>query len=246
MNESFPLTIRADRYATSGNDYYQYIAFPTPVIYLIPVGAVRGTVKDSLDNVVPHANLKFDCSSGSLQADTDEFGSFFIDYLPLGSCTVYAQYKKGTGKVYLSIEQGNLTDIDIVLDRNILASEGSGWLMPLLIIIGILAVLMLAVLMRKKSHVKESKEMSAVSEKPITHSSEKILQTLTQKEQEVVRYLLDHQNASAQSHIRHSLRVPRTTLSRLIISLANKKIVSVEKNGKSVIIRLTDFFICSD
>ena len=60
------ITIKAGDYSTPGNDYYQFFEPDTlengvANIYLFPVGSCRGVVKDSLDNVVPYAKLKFDC-----------------------------------------------------------------------------------------------------------------------------------------------------------------------------------------
>lgn len=250
LDANSDIIIRADDFSTPGNDYYQIlekgsitsnIANP----YLMPVGSIRGIVKDSLANIVPHAKLKFESNMNqqfNFPTETDEFGSFFIDYAPVGQYRIYASYGEATGAIDLYIGHGNLSNVEITLDKSIIITKKQNnviWLIPLAVIF--IAALILYFFIRKKEKPEESK----VEEVPLSTNevTNKILQTLNAKERKVVEYLMQNNNAAQQSAVRHATSTPRTTLTRLIISLEQKKILKVEKHGKSVKLYLTDFFL---
>jgi uncharacterized membrane protein len=69
---------------------------------------------------------------------------------------------------------------------------------------------------------------------------------LNEKEKKIVNYLLENDNKGVQSCIRHETGIPRTSLSRCLKSLEIKKIIEVEKIGKAVKIKLTDWFLGKD
>ncbi|MBS3136648.1 hypothetical protein J4401_06880 [Candidatus Woesearchaeota archaeon] len=235
--------IRADKYGTKGNDYYIKDSLPSyGLIYLTPVGSVKGVVKDSLENVVPYAKLKFNCGNFDFPPTTDEFGSFFIDYAPAGYCNVDAQYLDSTGSSQIVIEKGMLVDAEIILDKSIVKKKNSFDLFPVAAFSLIVVFLILAILIARKMKKKPA-EKEAFKEKQVVDMPKKIMETLDKKEREVVQLIIDNNNCMMQASIRHTLSIPRTTLSRIIESLQRKKIVNVEKVGKSVKIRLTDFFL---
>ena len=70
-----------------------------------------------------------------------------------------------------------------------------------------------------------------------------VIETLNEKEKKIVNYLLEHENKGVQSSIRHETGIPRTSLARCLKSLQIKKIIEVEKFGKAIKIKLTDWFL---
>ena len=82
----YTLTLQADNPLTSGKDYFKVepIHFDerlVDVVYLYPVGTLRGMVKDTFENIVGNAELRFECTT-SFGTDfpqyTTKFGSFEV------------------------------------------------------------------------------------------------------------------------------------------------------------------------
>ena len=254
LDREVDISIKLDDYSTPGNDYYQILKagiIDTGVnnLYLFPVGSIRGIVKDNLDNVVPYAKLKFDCGKKFDFPDmTDEFGSFFVDYIPVGDCMVYASYGEATGSAALFMVKGNLSDVQILLDKGLIVSKRNGqydlWFVVL--IVAILAFSLYLFKKRAKKPIKAIAREEKISEEKVDRTTEKLFETLNPKEKKVVEYLMDNNNSAQQSSIRHATHIPRTSLKRVVDSLENKKIISVEKHGKSIKLTLTDFFLDKD
>ena len=62
----YSIKIEAYESSTPATDYYTETSIDvsapiTTFMYLYPVGFVRGFVKDNLDNIVPKADIKFEC-----------------------------------------------------------------------------------------------------------------------------------------------------------------------------------------
>ena len=120
-----------DDISTPGKDYYgkkELFVEESFIdsVFLFPVGSLRGTVKDKLDNVIDNADLKFDCVPSfpiDFPENADKFGSFSLEYVPVGSCKVFAGFRDAVGVEEIVIEQGSLTDIEIKLDQSVI-SEG--------------------------------------------------------------------------------------------------------------------------
>ena len=243
-NGRHELLLKVDNPVTIGKDYFKKTGILvqgniTKNISLAPVGSLRGIVKDKLDNVVPNAELKFECIDeigSTFPTMSDKFGSFSVDYMPTCSCKIFAKYGKGIGYKELNIAHGVLEDIEINLDTSI-TSSGSYIFYFILILIILIAIVLYT--FRKKLVFKKRGEAKKEPAKRIKD----ILCTLNSKEQAIVNYLLQHNNQSAQANIRHAIGIPRTSLSRLLKSLEIKKIISIEKHGKAIKIRLTEWFL---
>ena len=87
---------------------------------LFSVGTLRGTVLDSLDNIVK-ADLKFECSKDygeKKPKSTDKYGFFVVDYMPVGNCRIVASRGDSIGLADIKIEKGKVTDIQIKLNKS--------------------------------------------------------------------------------------------------------------------------------
>jgi len=206
---------------------------------------VKGVVLDSLDNLVDGAELKADCLMDE-RFVTDKFGSFMIEGLPSGNCRIYATFADGVGFEDIVIEEKTL-DLEIKLDKTIVKfSERSNYnvlLFVLGIVILILILLYFKLLRKERKIERKVKE----EEKEIKRSEHKrardILKTSNAKERKIIEFLLDNNHISSQSKIRHNTGITRTSLARCLKGLEAKNIVSLERIGKLVKVKLTEWFL---
>ncbi|MBW3001997.1 hypothetical protein KY338_02425 [Candidatus Woesearchaeota archaeon] len=234
------IELTVDNQETQGKDYYRKIKYSgEQEIILFPVGTIRGIIKDSLDNIVGFADLKFACKplpKINHPSNADKFGTF-TTVAPVGKCKVYASYGNAIGFKEIQIEQGELKDIEIQLDKTITTIPtkkyaGIGFI--LLIAIAALGIIL---------YLKTKKTTKPKQEPKKTNRSEDITKTLSKKEKEIVQYLELNKGKALQAQIRHNTGIPRTTLARIIQSLEDKNILKVRKEGKAVKIKLTDWFL---
>ncbi|MCK4669740.1 MAG: hypothetical protein KAT43_00945 [Nanoarchaeota archaeon] len=247
--------IVADNPSTPGIDYYASFTLTDisgNVIYLTPTATLKGLVKDTLDNVVSGAELKCECNEIKVcPAKTDKFGSFNMNIIGVGHCKIFANYGSAMGYVSLDLEKGDLKDVEIKLDKTILKklpSRGS------LTSFGIVVIMIFAVLifftqykLKKKTPkeklVKKAEKKEEMKEEKVSRRSDDIMQTLGKKEKEIVSFLMSNNNQSYQAKIRHSLGMPRTSLARLLESLQRKRVITIQKEGKAIQIKLTSWFL---
>ena len=257
---TYNLVLKIDDPSTLGKDYFkkQAIAVSNGLvddIYLFPVSSIRGVVKDVFDNVVGNADLKFECTDDietEFPYRTNEFGSFTVDYMPSCSCKVSANFGEAVGFIEVNVPQGNITDVEVLLDKTILSMPDyrvQGAVVLLVIIVIVLLIFKYRRRIIKEIKPAAHKEAKHVERKehPIHHAprhsrAEDIKSTLNKKEKDVVDFLSGKGEVS-QASIRHNLGVPRTSLSRILSSLEQKKIIHIKKVGKAVKIKLTDWFL---
>ena len=241
IQEGQKVEFTVDNIETSGKDYYGSIVYDgEEEVLLFPIASVRGIVKDSLDNIVSYADLKFACKplpKIKHPSTSDNFGTFST-ITPTGKCKIYASYESALGFKEIILEQGELRDVEIKLDKTIVsfptktyAYAGVG-----ILIIAIIAVAAIIVYLvtRKKTKPKVDKKET---------KSKDVLPTLNKKEKEIVSFLEMNNGKSLQAQIRHHTSIPRTSLARIIKGLEDKNILQVRKEGKAVRIKLTDWFL---
>lgn len=250
------IKLKVDKLDTDGKDYFIETNFLvnnnlTQTIYLLPIGSVRGIVYDNKEKAVKNADLKFECSANygeTNQKTTDSFGSFTSYWLPIGSCKISAQHNNEIGSEQVDIQQGTILDTEIRLNKRMASSK-------LNIYIGILIVLVLSIIYYLKRNVKLKKTETpkkAEEEKNIKEDVTKVelssrtrdlINTLKDKEKVVVDFLLENNYNGSQAKIRNVTGIPKTSLTRLFVSLEAKKIITIEKIGKLKKIKLTEWFL---
>jgi len=227
---------------TSAPDYYALIEGTAPEIKkisILPIGYVQGKVIDMKNNLVPHANLKFSCYSTTiLPTQADKTGFFSVPNFPVGDCTIIASSADIVGSAQIKVQKGIPTVVEIKLDQ--IAKNEVGIYSLIGGVLGTLLVVLFLFFVFKKTRVKPHK---AKSGKSISNSSEAIIKTLSASEKLIVEYLITHNNQANQSTLRHEFKIARTTLSRIVKKLEQKKIIETQKHGKMVKITLTDFFL---
>jgi uncharacterized membrane protein len=227
-----------DGVETPGKDYYGAVLYDNETeILLFPVASLRGIVKDSLDNIVSYADLKFACKplpKINHPSSADRFGTFST-ITPTGKCKVYASYEDALGFEEITLGQGELRDIEIKLDKTIIsipAEKYTGWIVG--VIAGIIIFAAAAYFVLRKKEPKQKEE---------TKKTKDVMPTLNAKEKEIVSFLELNKGKALQSQIRHHTGIPRTSLARIIKGLEDKNILQVRKEGKAVKIKLTDWFL---
>jgi len=260
----YTITLKIEEPSTDAKDYFkkQQIAVNGSLeedVYLFPVGSLRGMVKDTFDNVVGDAELRFECTNEigtDLPAKTNKFGSFMVDYMPIGSCKIFANFGEAVGFTEVEVQQGNITDVEVSLDRTILSMPGKGYGMEAFV--GILFIVVAILLIfkyknklikkikkqtRKEAKAEEKKEHREPAKETRHERAKDITATLHKKERDIVEYLLSKKEETNQANIRHNTGIPRTSLTRILASLEQKNIIKVRKVGKVVKVRLTDWFL---
>ncbi len=231
---SWKIEIFGDDLSTAGKDYYTtYQMSVTGDIYqtvhLLPVGTLRGKVVDKLDNVVDNAVLDIECSSNygrSLPNSTDEFGSFSINYLGVGDCTIKAMKKNSVGFKTVSVKQGEISDITIELDQSLAERKVS--VVPFLIV-GVIAIGASFFFFKKRK-------------KGLPKKSEEIIETLDEREKHIVDFLISAGGNSTQAKIYHETGIPKTSLHRYLKKLERKNIIKIKDGGNVNKVSFTEWF----
>lgn len=244
----YELIVKVNDPATEGKDYFktQEIIVDKSfidAIYLFSVGSLRGIVKDTFENVVPYAELRFECSNEigiDFPEKTTKFGSFVVEYIPAGSCKVFAYFNDVVGIQEIEIEHGKVYDAEIILDTSLLISKKINWMMG---VVALIVIVLLFLIFLRKKNKKEEKIKKEEKKEVKGQRAQDILKTLNNREKKVIEYLLESGKEETQAHVRHNTEIPRTSLARCLQSLEAKNIIQIKKIGKLVKIRLTGWFM---
>ena len=258
FSESTSFLVTMDSLETPATDYFgvKEISKEGITDFLVyPVGYLQGKVLDPNGNLVPTAELNFNCFSdviGDYPSKADKTGFFSVKNMPVGSCSIIASTESLAGSVEFKLEKGQVTKIEVILGEVFVNKKSL--LFPIIAILALIIVVLLVILFlikKRKQFNKEETKIDKIETEVKTGKSElehskqtlAISKTLSEKERKIVDYLLENKNKSSQAKIRHATKIPRTSLSRVLKSLEKKKIVEIEKDGKMVSVSLSDFFL---
>ena len=239
----YQIILKADKLNTSGADYYYEQRYEisrnlNDTAFLLPVGTVRGTV--SYKNTrVPAASVKFDCpgSYGDKEdITTDKYGSFTKEYLPAGSCKLFAADYSRVGEAFVEIKQGSISDVEIVLNKTV----RNNLLLIAVIIAAVIVIIVILVhyLLLKKKPLAIKKKITEPSNKRLND----IVKTLNPREKEIVE-MLQKEGELIQSKIIHQTGIPKTSIVRIFENLQAKNIIELKKIGKVKKAVLTDWIL---
>jgi uncharacterized membrane protein len=245
---------KTEGYDYYGEDYLQVGSSLIKIIYLYPVGSLNGFIKDKLDNVISEAELKFECNK-AIQIDyphkADHFGSFSLDYVPIGNCKVYGSFENNIGVKEIEVKKGDNNYVKIKLDQVLVFSKKTNEL-PLTLL-SILAVLIFILLLFKKRIAKTVKSINKNQKQQTKEVSEKkqnlgqrgkdLFQTLRVNEKKIVEFLTQHSGSTYLSKIHHKTGISKSSLFRNLESLERKNIVETAREGKIRKVKLTDWFL---
>ena len=253
-NGNYDIILRVDNIDSSGMDYF--IKFDQTVngntnntAYLLSVGSVIGSVYDFKGRVVNGAHISFVCSGNygeKVGEVSDDFGSFSSYWLPVGACRIAAISGNDMGYKDVEIKKGELSRVDVVLDKGVKPRLDMIVIIIMIAIITITGFFLVKYVNKKERKSLDKKETEIIEEKGLSSRTRDLMKTLKEKELNVVNFLLENNNKSTQAKIRYGTGIPKTSLARIFVSLELKKAVRIETIGKLKKIELTGWFLGKD
>jgi hypothetical protein len=225
-----------DDSSTASVDYYFYGEFNTigGMISFMPVGKISGSVYDSLNNLISRADLNFECdkiSNIEFPKESDKYG-YFVSYVPTGKCVLSGVDGNMVGKISFDVEKGESKEIDVLLEIGVNTGVGIYWILFIVVVvIVVIYYLKKNGKVKKKPKKKKNKKLNS------------ILKTLSDKEKDIVDYLLENKNCSTSSKIRFALKIPKTSLARTLSRLEEKRIIVIEKEGNFKKIGISEWLL---
>lgn len=77
----------------------------------------------------------------------------------------------------------------------------------------------------------------------ITSEMAAVMETLTDREKAVLKALIDHNGRMIQADIRYETRIPKSSLTGILLSLERRKLVTKKEMGRTNIIELSEWFL---
>lgn len=240
--EEYSVLAIGDIFLTSGRDYLGTTTLRKndneATILLIPAATLHVTILDESENLASFTAFHLECNNPipvDLKNQTDFFGFIAFNVLPAGKCTILASKQGSSAATTIDLKQGDFYTLKLQLEK---PANNKYILLILLIIVLIIAALVAFwITTKKQTPLSQSQKIT------LSKRTEDILTTLKPKEAEIIQHLLLHNNAGLQSHLMHELNIPKTTLSRILEGLQNKKIVNCEPQGKNKKVTLTPWFL---
>jgi DNA-binding transcriptional ArsR family regulator len=249
---------------TKGYDYYgvkdiSLIDSQVQIIYLYPGGSLSGSVKDKVGTAISEADLKFDCNTAvnvDYPEKTDKFGSFSLNYVPIGVCKVYGSFEDDLGIKEIEIKPGVKNFVEINLDQTVATPSKNNYLF-FIFIFAILIIFILLFSFRKKIKKLTKKEKQEEKEVKILKNEIKeiksledlgqrgkdIFRTLRKNEKAIIEFLVEEKEPVYFSKIHYKTGLSKGSLSRNIKSLEDKNIIKTFKEGKIRKIKLSEWFL---
>ncbi|MBU0615344.1 MAG: winged helix-turn-helix transcriptional regulator [Nanoarchaeota archaeon] len=243
---TYIISLLIDDLDTPGMDYYgmQEVIVKDTIIQrflVFPVGSLNGMVKDQLDNVIPNAKIKFECSK-DIDIDypeyTDNFGTFNVE-APEGICTVYARSGTKVAAGQITIEKGQMSEVDLKIQKSYFPT------VELVAVLVIVCMIVLAIISIKKRKVKTKDKIKQEIQKgkiKLGKRAKDIIETLRDREKDIVNLLIEN-GGMTQAKLHHETGLAKSSLFRAIQSLENKQVITTRKSGKVKHVQLSDWFL---
>jgi len=232
-----------------------------------PSGSVAISVLEG-GKAVPGAEMHVSCSSDwfdyslmNAGARAGEAGNHLFRALPAGACIISASTQAAAGSRQVEVEPGQLLNATVELSPKAMAVPD---IMAAVAAIVVIAALAYALVSRMKPEQKEnaaaekkeskrqanSKAASRVQQvaKPAAYApsgfdaksgkADAVLSTLSEREADIVRFLMSSGGKSKRSTMQHKLLIPKTSLIRNLRSLERKNIVALTPFGRNLVAEL--------
>ncbi|MBS3128923.1 carboxypeptidase regulatory-like domain-containing protein [Candidatus Woesearchaeota archaeon] len=254
-----------------GSDYFANIYLDTNekreyTPHLIHVGNILGEVYDENNRLVKGAKVSSQCTQYLVEdSETDEFGTFLLEYLAPGECRIAALYDDRIGFSTVMITPSTLTYAKIILDQRTVQNNTNLWFIGAVVIIFVFFLFYQfnknktkkddvgqqknkkSIQLQKKEKVqlpkKEEKniqqEKNDIDQKRVND----ILNSLKAREKQIVTFLLENNYQATQAKIISGTGIPKTSLMRTLDSLVMRNIIQVQKIQKAKKISLTNWFL---
>jgi uncharacterized membrane protein len=241
--------ITVDDLSTPAVDYYNSINLNydtlTQAVYLHRVGTVKINVVDADNNFVSNASLFFECdkTQADLPINVNAFGSVVISNFKENTCKVYAGSYKLIGVSNFTISKGDSKEVNILIQKK--SKDYSVIILQTLLNLIFLAIAgyMIFANSNKSNSFSRNENIknniltknnvtnSTITNNAANKNDELLLQSFDNSEKELFLYLKE-KKLSSQARIVNELRIPRTTVSRILSDFEKKKFVTISIHGK--------------
>jgi len=239
-------------------------------LFLYPVGTVIGTVRSN-GSLIDGADVTINCASrppewATPNTTSNSFGGFTLLDVPTGNCVISARRGNLVATYPVTVSRGEAQTARIELSEQVLQleSDKAKWSGPaayaaLAIALAVLAAgVWYLVRQRNKAQLqavptrasgKPRLVKASLAAKPASRElsadarMRTVMQTLDERERQVVAHLLQQGGACRESAVRKALLIPKASFFRLIIRLKSRAIVDVEKFENRAMLKLTDWFL---
>lgn len=220
------LSLGVDNLSTPALDYYaeeEIITNKTIAygMYVYPVGSLNVEVYDGEGNLLPKVPIEIICSEKRYDLLTNSFGEVNLDRVPMGICDVRANYNGLIGKEQALIDRGSKVDSQLIISTHLREESNFTFL-------GVLIIILVGYFGFKKF-------------KRISKAKSAVISTLSPRDQSIIRALIKYEILGF-SQLQKLTDMPKPTLSRRLVILESKKLLNVEKIGRSRRISLSDWY----
>jgi|GEM_PF-2799228 len=208
-----------------------------------PIGLLRLSVKDELDNLIIGADVSVNCPTEVYLLKTNSVGMLRA-FLPTENCSISVFSKNRVSSFNANIQQGLITEKTVVLKS---IPQNNYLLYSLIILFVIIIAFYLAFrkkedVLNKKEEVidKEEKKIDELEEdlKQEEFLAEKMREALKEKELLIIDSLIARSGKASLSEIRSATHIPRTSLLRTIDSLEQRNLLIKKSENKKVWVEL--------
>ena len=204
-------------------------------VYLHPSASLQGVVVDENQNLVSNSQLHFSCSGNmpfEFPQESDQFGTFYLEAVKPGPCTIYARKHGKTGSVKVDLAQGDFEEVSLVLSQ-----KESGFFRSFAFNIVLISIILIAILyVSRKSLKNRNNPVQKVKKSKL----EDVLPTLRENEKRIVEFLRKEREASYLSKIHYKTGISKGALFRNLKSLERKKIIVRSKEGRVQRVKLSE------
>jgi cbb3-type cytochrome oxidase subunit 3 len=225
-------------------------------ILVASIGSLEILILDNknkpLENILVHIRCeKHYGQQGYFRSD--QLGMLFIDNIAEGKCIIRCAYKDTVLSEIINIKQGNFHQINFTIEKE----NGDNFFVFVIIFLIAFISIILFIFKNKKKNINQNvtnrdeiMEQNNEIKEPIIDYREDAFAVLNKKEKEIIHFLIEHEKNNSkplyQAKICYGLKIPKTTLSKILPNLESKNLIEIENIGKVKTIKLTSWFKKTD
>jgi len=210
------------------------------------VGGISGTLFHQNGSVASGVAVELSCSGGMAQsAKSSEAGSFYFGNVPEGKCALSSKDGEEDAQLALEVKRGDFKEAQLRLSKPDI--------LPLLLAAcaGIALIAAVAYLIHTERKGKNGGIGRQKGAKPLpppppnvqTKRQSDLVATLDEKEKKIMGYVQHHAPSSVRaSKLRRDLLIPKTSLTRTLLSLERKQFLKLGKIGARSYVELHEFY----
>ncbi len=108
-------------------------------------------------------------------------------------------------------------------------------------VIILISIPLIHFMIKKRGPVKEEEPVK--KELNVTAGMQKVIDTLSDNEKAIIRFMIKSGGAATQADIRYGTGIPKSSLSGIINALGRKKIIKKREYGRTNVIELSEWFL---